>query len=86
MPDTSRTTFRLWAFGDAHVGTDQKHGRESLAEGIVRSEVGGKMVWSFTKTPTYQGNPHKSITPLLHLFLLHDRTIVTPENVTLPPG
>ncbi|MEV5835587.1 hypothetical protein [Nocardia sp. NPDC052112] len=33
--------FRLWAFGDAHVGTDLKFGRESLAEAINQSEFGG---------------------------------------------
>jgi hypothetical protein len=33
--------FRLWAFGDAHVGTDKRHGRDSLAEAIVHSERGG---------------------------------------------
>ncbi|WP_395310179.1 metallophosphoesterase [Mycobacterium sp. AMU20-3851] len=30
--------FRLWAFGDAHVGTDKQFGRESLAEAIRQSE------------------------------------------------
>ncbi|CAM2839555.1 hypothetical protein BST27_08665 [Mycobacterium intermedium] len=33
--------FRIWAFGDAHVGTDKAHGRESLAEAIAQSERGG---------------------------------------------
>lgn len=32
---------RLWAFGDAHVGTDKTHGRDSLAEAIIHSERGG---------------------------------------------
>lgn len=32
--------FRLWAFGDAHVGTDLKQGRESLADAIRQSERG----------------------------------------------
>ena len=32
---------RLWAFGDAHVGTDKLHGRSSLAEAISQSEFGG---------------------------------------------
>ncbi len=41
-PKSSRDTFSLWAFGDAHVGTDKKFGRESLAEAIVQSEYGGK--------------------------------------------
>ena len=34
-------TFRLWTIGDAHVGTDLKHRRESLAEAIRQSERGG---------------------------------------------
>jgi hypothetical protein len=32
---------RLWAFGDAHVGTDKQHGRGSLADAISQSEFGG---------------------------------------------
>jgi hypothetical protein len=39
--DASGTTLRLWAFGDAHVGTDQRHGRDSLAEALRQSECGG---------------------------------------------
>lgn len=35
-------TFRLWAFGDAHVGTDLKNKRESLADALRQSESGGK--------------------------------------------
>jgi hypothetical protein len=34
--------FRLWAIGDAHVGTDIQRKRESLAEAIRQSERGGK--------------------------------------------
>jgi hypothetical protein len=42
MPtESSRNTLRLWAFGDAHVGTDKRHGRDSLAEAIIQSESGG---------------------------------------------
>src|SRR3569833_1389194 len=37
---TSPKQFNLWAFGDAHVGTDFKHGRESLAEALRQSEFG----------------------------------------------
>lgn len=38
-----RGTFRLWASGCAHVGTDLAHsGRRSLAEAIIHSEHGGK--------------------------------------------
>ncbi|QHE84624.1 metallophosphoesterase [Hydrogenophaga sp. BPS33] len=34
--------FNVWAFGDAHVGTDlRKTGRRSLAEALAQSEVGG---------------------------------------------
>ncbi len=33
--------FNVWVFGDAHVGTDLKRGRESLADAIRASEVGG---------------------------------------------
>jgi hypothetical protein len=32
---------RLWVSGCCHVGTDQKHGRESLADAIRHSEQGG---------------------------------------------
>ncbi|WP_246216586.1 metallophosphoesterase [Mycobacterium botniense] len=32
---------RLWAFGDAHVGTDKRFGRCSLADAISQSEFGG---------------------------------------------
>jgi len=31
-------TFRLWAFSDAHVGTDRRFGRDSLADAMVHSE------------------------------------------------
>ncbi|MEM7335758.1 MAG: metallophosphoesterase [Chloroflexota bacterium] len=31
---------RIWAFGDAHVGTDLKHGRFSLIDAIQQTEVG----------------------------------------------
>lgn len=42
MPDDAKTpSFRLWAFGDAHVGTDKRFGRSSLAEAISQSEFGG---------------------------------------------
>ncbi|MDI3313733.1 MAG: metallophosphoesterase [Mycobacterium sp.] len=42
MADDRETgQFRLWAFGDAHVGTDKRFGRNSLAEAISQSEFGG---------------------------------------------
>ena len=37
-----RDSFNLWAFGDAHVGSDMKHGRESLADALRCSEFGGE--------------------------------------------
>lgn len=37
---TAPNVFRLWAIGDAHVGTDLKRKRESLAEAIRQSEAG----------------------------------------------
>jgi 3',5'-cyclic AMP phosphodiesterase CpdA len=39
-PDDKKV-FRLWAISDAHVGTDLRHERESLAEAIRHSEQGG---------------------------------------------
>lgn len=33
--------FRVWVFGDPHVGTDIEHGRESLGDAIRQSEFGG---------------------------------------------
>lgn len=33
--------FIVWAFGDAHVGTDKRAGRESLADALRQSEKGG---------------------------------------------
>ena len=33
--------FRVWAFGCAHVGSDLRRGRQSLAEAIRHSEFGG---------------------------------------------
>ncbi|MCV7430794.1 metallophosphoesterase family protein [Mycolicibacterium bacteremicum] len=43
MPDngTVQRDLRIWAFGDAHVGTDLQHGRESLADAIRHSEEFG---------------------------------------------
>lgn len=35
---SSNAFFRVWAYGDAHVGTDLKRGRESLALAIRQSE------------------------------------------------
>lgn len=37
--------FDLWAFGDAHVGTDLSFGRKSLEEAIIQSESGSGFNW-----------------------------------------
>lgn len=40
-PQASADTLRLWAFSDAHVGSDRRYGRrESLVEAIQQSEFG----------------------------------------------
>lgn len=39
-PGILQAPLRIWAFGDAHVGTDLKHNRESLALAIRQSEFG----------------------------------------------
>jgi hypothetical protein len=40
-PQTSSDALRLWAFSDAHVGSDRRYGRrESLVEAIQQSEFG----------------------------------------------
>lgn len=43
MPPTQDNSrhFRLWVWGDAHVGTDIKRGRESLIDALRQSEHGG---------------------------------------------
>ena len=38
-------TFRVWVFADAHVGTDLKEGRESLADAIRQSESARGFKW-----------------------------------------
>jgi hypothetical protein len=38
---TRGKSFQVWCMGDAHVGRDIKHGRESLAEPLQQSEHGG---------------------------------------------
>jgi hypothetical protein len=42
--ETSRT-FRIWVFSDAHVGTDKKQGRESLADALRQSESAPGFDW-----------------------------------------
>jgi hypothetical protein len=41
-PAATNSVFRVWAYGDAHVGTDLRKGRESLAAAIRQSEGKGK--------------------------------------------
>jgi hypothetical protein len=38
-------TFRVWVFSDAHVGSDQKRGRESLATALRQSEGAAGFPW-----------------------------------------
>ena len=38
VPGIEPKTLRVWVFSDAHVGADQAHGRESLAEALRQSE------------------------------------------------
>jgi predicted MPP superfamily phosphohydrolase len=38
-------TFRVWVFSDAHVGTDQEAGRESLADALRQSETATGFDW-----------------------------------------
>src|SRR5262245_17263536 len=40
-----RRTFRVWVFSDAHVGSDQRNGRESLAEALRQSESASGFEW-----------------------------------------
>jgi hypothetical protein len=41
LAPASDDMLRLWAFSDAHVGTDRRNGRESLFEALTQSEQGG---------------------------------------------
>jgi Calcineurin-like phosphoesterase len=38
-------TFRVWVFADAHVGSDKKHGRDSLATALQQSEAASGFAW-----------------------------------------
>ena len=40
----TQSTFRLWASGCSHVGTDLRFGRESLAEAIRQVHAGRKRI------------------------------------------
>ncbi len=37
---TGKRTLSVWAQGDAHVGRDKAHGRDSFAEALIQSETG----------------------------------------------
>src|SRR5215831_8078370 len=37
--------FRVWVFSDAHVGSDQKRGRESLSTALGQSESPSGFAW-----------------------------------------
>src|SRR5262249_33220907 len=41
----SPRVFRVWFFSDAHVGSDRRQGRESLAEALRQSESGSGFAW-----------------------------------------
>jgi len=41
----ARKTFRVWVFADAHVGSDRKNGRDSLATAIQQSEAASGFAW-----------------------------------------
>lgn len=43
--DETPKRFRVWVFADAHVGSDKKQGRESLAEAIRQSESESGFNW-----------------------------------------
>ena len=41
----ARRMFRVWIFADAHVGSDKKHGRDSLATALQHSESVSGFAW-----------------------------------------
>jgi hypothetical protein len=41
-PAATPAEWNLWAFGDAHVGTDLRFKRKSLADALAQSEFGGR--------------------------------------------
>ncbi len=43
--DEAPGTFRVWVFSDAHVDTDKRNGRESLAIALRQSESTGGFAW-----------------------------------------
>ena len=43
--DRAPGTLRVWVFADAHVGTDQRNGRESLATAMRQSESAAGFDW-----------------------------------------
>ena len=38
-------TFKVWVFSDAHVDTDKRNGRESLASALRQSESTAGFAW-----------------------------------------
>jgi len=49
MKKQDKSTFKIWCFGDAHVGTDlKKSNRESLADSIRDSENEKQFKWDIT--------------------------------------
>jgi hypothetical protein len=44
-PGQTQKEFRVWVWADAHVGTDKKNGRDSLAEAIRQSESPSGFDW-----------------------------------------
>src|SRR5688572_29192063 len=43
--DPAPRTFRVWVFADAHVDTDKRNGRESLATALRQSESPAGFDW-----------------------------------------
>jgi len=43
--NTPPRIFRVWVFSDAHVGSDRRWGRESLAEALRQSESASGFAW-----------------------------------------
>ena len=43
--DAAPKTFKVWVFADAHVDTDKRNGRESLATALTQSEGPAGFAW-----------------------------------------
>jgi hypothetical protein len=46
LPGQTPRTLRVWVFSDAHVASDQRNGRESLAEALRQSESASGFEWN----------------------------------------